>query len=230
MRIFGKNVVLEYLNQDKKIKQVYLIKNFDDKNILNLLNKKNIRVKTLDRIALNKMEGGLHQGIIAEVEDYKYVDVDEMINDDSVIVMLDHLEDPHNLGAIIRTSVAAGIDGIIIPKDRSVEVNATAIKVSTGASENIKIAKVTNLSNTIEYLKKQGYWFVGTDMNGENYTKIDYSGKICLVIGNEGSGLTRVVKEKCDFIASIPIKNVESLNASVSAGIVIYEAMRGRNV
>lgn len=230
MRIFGKNVVLEYLKNNKKISKIYLSDKFADELILKQIEDKNITIERMEKRLLNRMESGMHQGIIAEVEEYAYADIDEMINDESLVIMLDHLEDPHNLGAIVRTAAAAGLDGIIIPKDRSTEVNSTVIKVSTGATEKVKIAMVTNLVNTINYLKKQGFWFVGTDMDGTDYTKIDYKGKICLVIGNEGTGLTRLVKESCDFIASIPIKNVESLNASVSAAIVTYEAIKCRNV
>ena len=151
-------------------------------------------------------------------------------SENSLIVILDHITDPHNFGAIIRTCEAAGVDGIIIPKDRSVQVNSTVIKVSTGAIENVKISKVTNLVNTINYLKKNGYWIVGTDMNGTNYTKLDYKGKIALIIGNEGEGMGRLVKDSCDFIASIPmIGRTNSLNASVAAGILIYEVVKQNN-
>ena len=142
---------------------------------------------------------------------------------------MDHLEDPHNLGAIIRTCEAAGVDGIIIPKDRSVEVNATVIKVSTGAINNMSVARVTNLSRTIDELKKEGFWIVGTDMNGTSYDNIDYKGKIAIVIGNEGAGMSRIVRESCDFIASIPMIGLtNSLNASVATGIMVYEAVRQR--
>ena len=146
------------------------------------------------------------------------------------IVMLDHLEDPHNFGAIIRTCEAAGVDGIIIPKDRSVDVNGTVMKTSVGTLDNMKIVSVTNLVNTIEYLKKKGYWVTSTDMEGTCYNKIDYKGSCLIVIGSEGNGVSRLVKENSDFVASIPMKGkVNSLNASVAAGIVIFEAARQRN-
>jgi len=142
-------------------------------------------------------------------------------------VMLDHLEDPHNFGAIIRTCEAAGVKSIIIPKDRSVRVNATVTKVSVGTIENVNIAMVSNLVNTLKELKDKGYWVIGTDMDGTDYKDIDYSGKIVIVIGSEGKGLSRLVEENCDFIASIPMKGtVNSLNASVAAALVIYEAVR----
>ena len=161
-----------------------------------------------------------------EVPDYEYASLDDVL-EENVIVMLDHLEDPHNLGAIIRTCEAAGIKSIIIPKDRSVKVTSTVIKVSVGTTENVKIAVAGNLVNTIKELKNKGYWVVGTDMDGTDYREIDYSGKTVLVIGSEGKGLSRLVEENCDFIASIPMRGeVNSLNASVAAALVIYEAVR----
>ena len=151
------------------------------------------------------------------------------MKEDPLLVILDHVEDPHNLGAIIRTCEAAGVDGIILPKNRSVEVNATVMKTSAGALEYVKIAQVTNIAQTMKELKRKGFWIVGTDMDGTNYSDIDYKGKMALVIGNEGKGMSRIVKENCDFIASIPmIGKINSLNASVAAGIMIYEAVRLR--
>lgn len=147
------------------------------------------------------------------------------------MVILDHLEDPHNLGAIIRTCEAAGVDGIIIPKDRSVCVNATVIKTSAATVNDVKIALVTNIVNEIRNLKKQGFWIVGTDMKGTNYKKIDYKGKMAIVIGNEGNGISNLVKQNCDFMATIPMNGkTNSLNASVAAGIMIYEAVSQREM
>ena len=179
---------------------------------------------------LDKLVKGNHQGIILSIPDYEYHDVSEMIDEsDALIVILDHLEDPHNLGAIIRTCEAAGVSGIIIPKDRSVLVNSTVMKVSAGALENVKVACVTNLNNTIKYLKDNNFWIVGTDMEGTSYDEIDYRGKIAIVIGNEGSGMSKLVRESCDFIASIPMRGViNSLNASVATGIIVYEAVKVR--
>ena len=176
------------------------------------------------------MVDGNHQGIVFDVVDYKYSDIDELIKeDDCLLLMLDHLEDPHNFGAIIRTCEAALVDGIIIPKDRSVSVNSTVMKVSTGALTNVKISQVTNLVNTINYLKDKGFWIVGTDMDGTNYRDIDYSGKTCIIIGNEGKGISNVVAKNCDFIASIPMRGeINSLNASVATGIVVFEAIKSR--
>ena len=229
MYIYGKNVALETLKNKEKIKKAFIYKNFTDENIINELNKQDINVKELEKYELDRMIDGMHQGIILEVNDFVYNDVDELITDDSLIVILDHIEDPHNFGAIIRTCEAAGVNGIIIPKDRSVEVNSTVIKVSTGAIKNMKIAQVTNLNRIIEELKKQGFWIVGTDMEGTNYYDIDYKGKIVVIIGNEGSGMSRLVKENCDFIASIKMNGTtNSLNASVATGIVVFEAVKQR--
>lgn len=227
MYIFGKNVAEEYLKKQKKVKKIYLSKNFKEN-----LSFQNIPITYLEKYEMDRMVNGLHQGIILEVEDYQYASLSEIIEkENALIVILDHLEDPHNFGAITRTCEAAGVDGIIIPKDRSVEVNATVIKVSTGATENIPIARVTNIVQTIKELKEKGFWIVGSDMQGTDYDKIDYRGKTAIIIGNEGSGMSRLVKENCDFIATIPMKGkTESLNASVSAGILIYEAIKSRNL
>ena len=223
MRVYGKNVIKEYL--DKDIRRAYISKNFKDESVINKLKERNIPIKFLDKNVLNHMEKGNNQGIILDVDDYDYYSLDE-IEEENVIIMLDHLEDPHNFGAIIRTVEAAGYKSIIIPKDRSVEVNPTVIKVSAGTIENVKISRVNNLVNTIDELKSKGFWIIGTDMKGEDYKKIDYSGKIVIVIGNEGKGISRLVRENCDFIASIPMRGeVNSLNASVAAALVIYEAV-----
>ena len=230
MYIYGKNVVLEYLKKDLKIDKAYLYKNFNDEYIVESLKSKKIKIEWLDKKDLDHLCPDNHQGIVLRVKDFEYSDIDEMINkDDSLVVILDHIEDPHNFGAIIRTCEAALVDGIIIPKNRGVSVNPTVIKVSTGAILNTKIARVTNLVNTIEYLKSKGFWIVGTDMDGTDYTEIDYSGKIALVIGNEGKGMGDLVSKNCDFIASLPMRGTtNSLNASVAAGIMIYEAIKCR--
>lgn len=229
MYVFGKNVALEVLNSDKKIDKAYIQNNFNNKEIIDLLKRRRIKTNIISKFDMDKKVDGLHQGIILNVEDYKYVDIDEIIKDNGLIVMLDHLEDPHNFGAIIRTCEAAGVDGIIIPHDRSVSVNATVIKTSVGTTEKMKIARVTNLNNTIKYLKDKGYWIVGTDMNGTDYTKIDYKGNICIICGNEGSGMSNLVSKNCDFIATIPMNGtVNSLNASVATAIIVFEAIKQR--
>ena len=230
MYIYGKNVVKEAIEKNEKITKAIIYKKFSDEYLISALQKLNIPIKFVEKFELDKLVNGMHQGIIVNVPDYEYASIDDFIHkEDAFVVILDHLEDPHNLGAIIRTCEAAGVDGIIIPKDRSVEVNATVIKVSTGAISNMNVARVTNLSRTIDELKKEGFWIVGTDMNGTCYDEIDYKGKIAIVIGNEGDGMSRIVKESCDFIASIPmIGTTNSLNASVATGIMVYEAVRQR--
>lgn len=230
MYIYGKNVVKEAIEKKEKIKEAFIYENFSDEYLISALQKLNICIKYMKKFELDKLVNGMHQGIIVNVPDYEYASIDDFIYKESaLVVILDHLEDPHNLGAIIRTCEAAGVDGIIIPKDRSVEVNATVIKVSTGAINHMNVARVTNLSRTIEELKKVGFWIVGSDMNGTSYDEIDYKGKVAIVIGNEGNGMSRLVRESCDFIASIPmIGTTNSLNASVATGILVYEAVKQR--
>lgn len=226
MLVYGKNVAIELINKKHKINKIYVYNNFSDKSMLQGLS---CPIKYVGKDELDKLVDGNHQGIVLDIPNYKYHDLDELIIDNSLIVMLDHIEDPHNLGAIIRTCEAAKVSGIIIPKDRGVDVNGTVMKTSAGTLDNVAIVQVTNLVNTIKYLKNNGFWIVGTDMMGTNYSEIDYSGKTCIIIGNEGSGMSRLVKENCDFIASIPMKGqINSLNASVAAGIIIFEATRKR--
>ena len=224
MYVYGKNVAIEYLNGNKKIDKVFIQDKFNDFEIINKIKNKNIKFQQLSKIDMDKKVNGLHQGIILSVPDYKYADIYDIIsNEDSLIVMLDHIEDPHNFGAIIRSCEAAGVDGIIIPTDRSV------IKTSVGTTEKMKIARVTNLNSTIKLLKDKGYWIFGTDMEGTDYTKLDYKGKTCIICGNEGSGISKLVHDNCDFIASIPMKGeVNSLNASVATAIIVFEAIKQR--
>lgn len=227
MYIYGKNACKEAIN-DNKVRTAFLYKNFNDKDLLDKLINKKVKIKKMERHELDDICDGNHQGIILEVPDYLYASLDEVMEED-VIVMLDHLEDPHNFGAIIRTCEAAGVKGIIIPKDRSVRVNGTVTKVSVGTVDRVKIALVNNLVNTLKELKDNGYWVIGTDMKGTDFKNLDYSGKVVLVIGNEGKGLSRLTKENCDFMAMIPMRGeVNSLNASVAAALVIYEAVRNR--
>ncbi|MBE6138315.1 MAG: 23S rRNA (guanosine(2251)-2'-O)-methyltransferase RlmB [Firmicutes bacterium] len=230
MYVYGKNVANEILKNRKKIKKAFLYKDFSDNKIIESLKCQNVSTKFLSKLELDKMVDGNHQGIIIEIEDYQYSDIEELlVKEDPLLVILDHLEDPHNFGAIIRTCEAAGVDGIIIPKNRSVDVNSTVMRTSVGALDNVKVAQVTNLKNTINYLKNKGFWIVGTDMDGTNYQKIDYKGKIAIVTGSEGFGMSRIVKEACDFIATIPMKgSINSLNASVATALVVYEAVNQR--
>ena len=230
MYICGRNVAKEYLINNEIINNIYVQENFSDQEVLRLIEKKKYNVKIVKKYELDKMTKENHQGIILKVNDFKYSDLDSFTKkDDSLVVLLDHIEDPHNFGAIIRTCEAANVDGIIIPKNRSVDVNSTVIRTSVGATKYVPVAQVTNIKSTIDKLKKDGYWIVGTDMNGTNYSQIDYKGKTCIIIGNEGSGMARIVRENCDFIAEIPMKGkINSLNASVAAGIIIYEAVKQR--
>ena len=230
MLVYGKNVAIEYLRKNKKIKKIWIQDSFNDQTILSLIQKRQIGYKKCPKIELDRLANGVHQGIILEVEDYQYASLSDFLKNtnDGFLIILDHIEDPHNLGAIIRTCEAAGVDGIILPKDRSATDNATVLNTSVGTTENVKIAQVTNLVQAIQELKESGYWIVGTDMtNSTDYRKIDYTGKTAIIIGNEGSGMSRLVRESCDFIARIPMYGkVNSLNASVSAGIMIYEVLR----
>lgn len=227
MIVYGKNVAKEVLQKNKKVKKIYIQRDFSDKTIISLIEKRKLSYEYLDKNMLHKFEKYSHQGIILDIEDFVYANIDNMFNaDPETVVLLDHIEDPHNLGAIIRTCEAAGIKWIIIPKDRSALVNATVMKTSVGAVENVNIVLVTNLNDTIKKMKKANYWIVGTDMNGEDYKKIDYSGKTCIIIGNEGKGISKSIESSCDFIAQIPMYGkVNSLNASVAAGIIIFEVV-----
>lgn len=219
MYVYGKNVAKDI---NMKIEKAYVAKNFKEKEILANLK---CPIVYVDSSKLDNMVDGVHQGIVLKVDDYSYSSYNDINSD--VIVILDHLEDPHNFGAIIRTCEAAGIKDIIIPKDRSVAVNSTVMKTSVGCLNRVNICQVTNIASTIRDLKDRGYWIIGTDMNGTDYRKIDYSGKIAIIIGNEGSGMSRIVKESCDFIASIPMKGeVNSLNASVATAIILFEIGR----
>lgn len=228
MYVYGKNVMKECMNKKSTIHEVFLLKTSADKRILDYLSYHQIPYSFCERKKLDQLVSGNHQGIVLKIPDFVYSDVEDLLLENEKIVLLDHIEDPHNMGAIIRTCEAAGIKGIIIPKDRSVDINGTVMKTSVGALEFVKVAKVTNVVNTMEFLKKKGYWIVGTDMEGEDYKTLSYEGKIVLIISNEGKGISRIVKEHCDYIAKIPMYgNINSLNASVAAGIMIYEMVRG---
>ena len=228
MLVYGRNVAKEVLKKPEKVRKITLQKDFNDKEINSLIEKNKIKVEYLDKKGFSKFDKFSHQGIILDIEDFSYTNYKDFLDiPDAKIVILDHLEDPHNLGAIIRTCEAAGITGIIIPKDRSVDINSTVMKTSAGALENMRIAKVTNLVNVIGDLKENGFWIVGTSLEGNlDYRDIDYTGKIALVIGNEGKGASKSVLEECDYIAKIPMYGkINSLNASVAAGIMIYEVI-----
>lgn len=232
MYIYGKNVAKEKISSGEKINKIYLSDKFNDKELIELIKKNKIKFNFVPSKVLDSKVDGLHQGIVMDVDDVLTYDFDFIRNikkENPVLVMLDHLEDPHNFGAIIRTCEALGIDGIIIPNDRSVNINGTVVKTSAGAIYNMPIIRVVNLNNTIEKLKDIGYWIVGTDMVGTNYTEIDYNMPICLIIGNEGKGISKLVKDNCDYIATIPMSGkINSLNASVSCGIVLSRIISSR--
>ena len=231
MLVYGRNVAKEILKKNKKVEKIILQEGFDDKEINSYIENGNFKVEIKQKREIDRLADGVHQGIILFVPDYKYKTLGEVLADEpQFIVLLDHLEDPHNLGAITRTCEAAGVDAIVMPKDRQVMINSTVMKTSVGTLDNMNIVAVTNLVQTIDELKKNGFWVVGTALeNSVDYRSIDYSGKIALVIGNEGSGMSRLVAKSCDFIAKIPMYGTtNSLNASVAAGIMVYEVVRNR--
>lgn len=236
--VVGRNPVLELLKTDKEIDKIYILKGDlqgSIKKIIGAARDKNIIVQEVDKFKLDSMaEGNAHQGVAALVTGFEYSTVDDILqkaedlNQKPLVIILDGIEDPHNLGAIIRTAECAGVHGVIIPKRRAARVNQTVYKSSAGAVEHILIADVTNISNTIDELKEKGLWIYGADMDGADFyfdTKLE--GSIALVIGNEGKGISRLVKEKCDFLLKIPmLGKISSLNASTSAAILIYEVLR----
>ena len=235
MYIYGKNVLKEKLNSNEKINKVFLAEKFKDYEIIKLLKEKKVKVNYVPVSFLDRKVDGLHQGVVMEVDEEKTYSLDEVISNIDkeypLLVMLDHLEDPHNFGAIIRTCEALGVDGIIIPNDRSVSINSTVVKTSAGAISHMKIIRVANLTASINKLKGNGYWIIGTDMEGEDYTKIDYKTPICLVIGNEGRGISKIVNDNCDYIATIPmVGKVNSLNASVSCAIILSRIVSSRGI
>lgn len=230
MLVYGRNVVNEILNGKTKIYKVFLDNNYKDEDILNKIDKRGLKKFHIDKSKLDKMCGNsTNQGIAMDIEEFNYYDIKTIEKDDksNFVVMLDSIEDPHNFGAIIRTCECAGVDYIIIPKNRSVSVNSTVYKTSSGALSNMKIVEVTNLHNTIKKLKDLGFWVYGSDAKGKDYRSIDFGGKTCLIIGSEGHGLKQIVSNSCDEIISLPMKGkINSLNASVAAGIFIYEIMK----
>ena len=232
MIVYGRNVAKDLLNTPEKIQKVFLQDGFSDKELLSSLEKAKIKIEFRSKREMDDLAMGVHQGIILTIPDYQYHDLNSILNSDcdDVIVILDHLEDPHNFGAIIRTCEAAGIHSIIIPKDRQVQVNATVMKTSVGTVDQMNIVSVANIANSIDQLKKNGYWIVGTALeNSIDYREVDYSGKIAIVIGNEGSGISNLVSKKCDYLVKIPMYGTtNSLNASVATGIMIYEVIRNR--
>lgn len=219
MLVYGRNVLKEL--DKNKIRKIYISSN----ELISTLKEMNLKYDLVPKQRLDKMVKGNHQGIVIDIYDYEYFSLNDI--DSDFVVILDHLEDPHNFGAIIRTCECVGAKNIIIPKDRSITVNDTVVKVSVGAIEHVKIIMVSNLVNAINKLKDMNYFIYAADMNGEDYRNIDYSEKKVLIIGNEGNGVSKIVKDNSDIIVSIPMKGViNSLNASTSAGILLYGMTR----
>lgn len=233
-KIYGKNSIIEALRNKRELSDVLVTSNNTD--IISMLNKNNIKYQIVQKSVIDKVlkQPVNHQGVVASVMEYQYYELNDIISNDkdSLIVMLDGIEDPHNLGAIVRTCEISGASGIILPKNRSVKVNSTVSKVSAGAIEHVKVVMVTNLVNTIKTLKDKGYWVVGAEAlkESKNFWDLDLNMKVCLIIGSEGKGLSRLTKEECDFLVKIPMwGKVNSLNASVSAALLIYEIRRQQN-
>ena len=230
--IYGKNVVKNRLKA-KDIKLLY-VENNKHQRLVEEAKKKNIEVTFVSKKRLDKLsDNNLHQGLVAKVAEFEYSQLSDIIKDKPypLIVLLDGVEDPHNFGAIIRTCEAVGVDGIIILNKRSVKVNPTVIKTSVGAIDNMQIVEVNNLSRAIKELKDKGYWIVGTDFkNSQDYRRIDYKMPTVLIVGSEGKGMSRLVRESCDFIAEIPmIGKVNSLNVSVATAVMLYEIFNQQN-
>ena len=240
-QIEGRNAVIELLESDRDINKIYIQsgeKHGSIYKIIAMAKERKILISQVDKNKINQMaQTENHQGVIAIVPPFSYVEVEDILEEakkrqeDSFILILDGIEDVHNLGSIIRTAETAGVHGIIIPKRRAALVNSTVAKVSAGAVEHMKIARVNNLNETIKQLKEEGLWICGTDMDTKTYYyDQNLTGSIAIVIGSEGFGMSRLVKENCDFLVKIPMKGkITSLNASVSSGIVIYEAVKQRN-
>ena len=238
--IEGRNAVLEAFRSGKTIDKLYLLDGTHDgpvQSILREAGKQDCLISYVDGKRLDLMsETGKHQGVIAVAAAYGYAEVEDILKnardkgEDPFIILLDGIEDPHNLGAIIRTANQAGAHGVIIPKHRAVGLTATVARTSAGAINYTPVAKVTNLARTMESLKKEGLWFVCADMDGQEMYRCNLTGPIGLVIGNEGSGVGELVRKTCDFTASIPMKgDIDSLNASVAAGVLMYEIVRQRS-
>ena len=239
LTIEGRNAVMEAFRSGKTIDKLFVQEGLQDGPVLSILREAKKHDTIVNKVKTERLdqmsETGKHQGVIAQAAAYEYAQVEDILKaarekgEPPFLFLLDNIEDPHNLGAIIRTANLAGAHGVIIPKRRAAGLTAVVARTSAGALNYTPVAKVNNLSATIEELKKEGLWFVCADMGGETMYNLDLKGPIGLVIGNEGDGVSRLVKEKCDFIASIPMKgDIDSLNASVAAGVLAYEIVRQR--
>lgn len=237
--IMGRNTVLEALRSDRDIHKIWIAEGATKgqiQQVIAVAKENKVMIQTAPKKKLDQMVEGNHQGVIAQVAAYQYAEIDDIFKlaesrqEDPFILLLDELEDPHNLGSILRTADASGVHGIIIPKRRAVGLTATVAKSSTGAIEHVPVARVTNLSRTIEELKARGVWIAGTDAKGsQDYRRMDGTMPLGIVIGSEGKGISRVIKEKCDFLYHLPmVGHVTSLNASVAASLLMYEVYRKR--
>lgn len=238
MKVEGRNAVYELLKTDKEIDKILVQNDLKDeasKRLINVIRSHKVKLQLVDKYVIEKeSESKRNQGFIAYVSNYEYFDIDDVIeagkDKDGLVVILNEILDPHNLGSIIRVCECAGVDGLIIGKDRSASVNDTVMRISAGALNHVKVARVTNINTAIEHLKESGYWVYGAELGGENIYKANLTGKICLVIGGEDSGVKRLTKTKCDGIVSIPMYGeVNSLNASVACGIAVFEVLRQKN-
>lgn len=238
-KIEGRNPVIEALQSGREIDKIWISKGEKEgsiKKIIALAKENKVVVQEVEKAKLDTLsETGRHQGVIAFAAAHEYVDVEDILEkaldkqEDPFIIIVENVTDPHNLGAILRTANAAGAHGVIIPKRRAVGLTATVAKASAGAVEYVPVAKVTNIARTIENLKKQNIWVAAADMDGEVYFKSNLTGPIALVIGSEGEGISRLVKEKCDFVVSMPMYGeINSLNASVAGSLLMYEVVRQR--
>ena len=237
MKVEGRNSVYELLKTDQEIDKVLVQRDLKDeasKRLINAIKSRRIKVQPVDKYVIEKeSESGRSQGFIAFVSDYKYFDLSDILDGakekDGFIVVLNEILDPHNLGSIIRVCECAGVDGLIISKDRSASVSDTVMRISEGALNHVKVARVVNINAAIEKIKKEGFWVYGAELGGSDIYKTDLTGKICLVIGGEDSGIKQLTKEKCDGIITIPmLGKVNSLNASVACGVAVFEVVRQR--
>ena len=238
--IMGRNTVLEALRSERDIHKIWIAEGATKgqiQQVIAVAKENKVMIQVVPKKKLDQMVEGNHQGVIAQVAAYQYAELDDIFRkaekkqEDPFILLLDELEDPHNLGSILRTADASGVHGIIIPKRRSVGLTATVAKSSTGAIEHVPVVRVTNLSRTIEELKERGVWIAGTDAKGsQDYRRMDGSMPLGIVIGSEGRGMSRIIKEKCDFLFHLPmVGHVTSLNASVAASLLMYEVYRKRH-
>ena len=239
--VFGRHAVVEALQTPDRVNRVFIQEGTsgrDAAKVIELAREKGIQVQTVPKAKIEDLVGNaVHQGLVASIAAYEYADLEDVFKkaeekgEDPFIVILDGVEDPHNLGSILRTADATGVHGIIIPKRRSASLTATVAKASTGAIEHVPVVRVTNLTQTIEQLKARGIWVFGTDMNGTDYRKWNTSGPLAIVMGNEGKGVSRIVKESVDEMVTIPmVGHVQSLNASVASALMMYEVFRNRSL